>query len=198
MRNLLLLLSLAACPAKLETSEITDDTTAEQSPPEPPEFGVNERDDCDQTAIGSSVCNIVLLDQNGEIWELYDYTGKIIILDFSTAWCGPCQSAGYRTQPIQDDYGSDIVFATLLINGMTGEPATAQDVQDWVVGHVITTAPVLQASREYVMDPAGITGYLVGGFPTYVYIDHDMKITTAHVGFNEEHMRSILNNLLGF
>jgi thiol-disulfide isomerase/thioredoxin len=198
MRILLLLLSLAACPAKLESSAMSDDTTAEQPPSEPPEFGVNERDDCDQAAIGSSVCNLVLLDQNGEVWELYDYTGKIIILDFSTVWCYPCQMAGHHTQPIQDDYAEDVVFVTLLIDGAThGEPPTAAELTEWVNGHNITTAPVLQASRDYVMDPAGITGYLVGGYPTYVYIDHDMKIIKAHVGFSEEYMRSILDNLLG-
>ncbi len=195
MRNLLLLLFLAGCPAKLETTKEDSAAFVEPTPPEPPVFGVNERDDCNQTTIGSNVCDLVLLDQNGEIWRLYDHAGKIIILDFSTAWCGPCQIAGHRTQPIQDEYQEDVVFVTLLINGMTGEPATPQDVQDWVVGHNITTAPVLEASREYVMDPAGITGYLVGGFPTYVYIDRDMKISNAHVGFNEPYMRSILDGL---
>ena len=46
------------------------------------------------------------------------------------------------------------------------------------------------------MDPAGITGYLVGGFPTYVYIDKNMTIHTGHVGFNEDFIRSTLNGLL--
>ena len=46
------------------------------------------------------------------------------------------------------------------------------------------------------MDPEGITGYLVGGFPTYVYIDQELKIHLGHVGFSEEYMRMTLDGLL--
>ena len=188
-------LFLMSCPAKLETSPSAADTQ-QTTPAVPPEFGVNERDDCDQAAIGSSVCNLVLYDQNEEVWELYEHAGKIIVLDFSTVWCGPCQSAGHKAQPIQDEYGDQIVFVTILIEGATGTPATQEDITTWVEEHNITTAPVLQGSRDYTMDQAGITGYLVGGFPTYVYIDKDMKIHTGHVGFSEEYMRITLDGLL--
>ena len=195
MHKLLLYLTLMGCPAKLDmVSKETD--TERPAPQPPPELGVHERANCDQSAIGSEVCNLVLIDQNGKIWELYDYAGKVILLDFSTAWCYPCQVAGHRAQPIQDDYGDKVVFATILIEGITGESATQEDVNTWVIEHGITTAPILQGSREYVMDPAGITGYLVGGFPTYVYIDKDLKIHTGHVGFNEEYVRMTLDGLL--
>jgi thiol-disulfide isomerase/thioredoxin len=189
----LLLMLLFSCAAELE---ITNSKDSAKAPDPPPEFGVNERTDCDQSAIGSNVCNLALLDQNGELWELYDYAGTVVLLDFSTVWCGPCQVAGHRAQPIQDDYGNQVVFATVLIEGATGEPTTKEDVETWVTNHGVTTAPVLQASREYVMDPAGITGYLVGGFPTYVYIDKNMTIHTGHVGFNEDFIRTTLNGLL--
>ena len=186
---------LLGCPASLETNQQSRDTTIHESSP-PPVLGVNERADCDQTAIGSNVCNLVLLDHNNDIWELYDLEGKVIILDFSTSWCGPCVAAAAHVQRIQDDYGEQIVFATLLVQGLTGLPATQQDVIDWKTAHGMTTAPVLQASRDYVMDPTGITGYLVGGYPTYVYIDQNLIIHTGHVGFSEEYMRITIDGLL--
>ena len=83
-----------------------------------------------------------------------------------------------------------------VLAGESGADATAADVQAWVEGHNITTAPVLQASREYVMDQAGVTGYLVGGYPTYVYLDKDLKIANAHVVFSEEYMKNILDGML--
>ena len=52
-----------ACSADLNTTGY-DEKESIGPPPEPPEFGVNEREDCDQAAIGSSVCDLVLLDQN--------------------------------------------------------------------------------------------------------------------------------------
>ena len=104
--------------------------------------------------------------------------------------------AAAHTQSIQDQYADDVVFVTLLIEGMDRFPATEDDVNMWVNSYGITSAPVLQASREYVMDQAGITGYLVGGYPTYVYLDRDLRINNAHTGFNEEYINSILNGLL--
>tara|TARA_Y100000592_G_scaffold65123_1_gene101326 strand:+ start:8212 stop:8799 length:588 start_codon:yes stop_codon:yes gene_type:complete len=194
MINLLLGLTLLACPATLEVNDSASKVINEPQPP--PTLGVNEEDTCDQKALGSSVCNFFLIDQNGEYWELYDHKGKIIILDFSTVWCYPCQMAAAHTQKIQDEYSDDVVFVTLLIQGLEGLPATNADVTNWVQTHGITTAPVLQASREYIMDPAGVTGYLVGGYPTYVYLDRDLNIADAHVGFNEEYMKNILDGMV--
>ena len=193
MKNIFSLLFLMGCAAELETTGYEKELS---EPLPPPEFGVNAAEDCDQAEIGSSVCNLVLYDQNEEIWQLYDHAGKVIIIDISTVWCYPCQVAGHHAQPIQDEYGDNIVFVTILVEGATGDPTTQNDIKDWVDDHAVTTAPVLQGNRDYVIDPAGLTGYLVGGFPTYIYIDQDLKIHTGHVGFNEEHVRLTLDGLL--
>ena len=109
---------------------------------------------------------------------------KVIILDFSTAWCGPCQNAGHFVQPIQDDYEGRIEFVTVLIDGMTAAPPTEQEINDWVSSHGITTAPVLYADRS-VADTTGVNGYLIGGFPTYVFITKDLKIHSYYwLSFN--------------
>lgn len=196
MINIFLMLSLLGCPAELQVTDSAAKEVVVTEPPVPPTLGVNEEDNCDQKALGSSVCNFFLIDQNGEYWELYEHKGKIIILDFSTAWCYPCQMAAAHTQKIQDEYSGDVVFVTLLIQGPEGLPATDIDVNGWVESHNITTAPVLQASKDYVMDPAGLTGYLVAGYPTYVYLDQDLNIADAHVGFNEDYMKNILDGMV--
>ena len=60
MNSLFLFLSLLGCPAELQ---VTDSATKELPAPEPPPtLGVNKTDDCDQKAIGSSVCNFFLID----------------------------------------------------------------------------------------------------------------------------------------
>ena len=187
-------LALIGCPATLEVEEkgTRDSTAAEPAVPE--QFGIINTESCDQEAIGSTVCNMVFYDQNKDVWQLYDHEGKVVILDFSTVWCGPCQNAGHYIQPIQDDYAGNLEFVTVLVDGALGEPPTETEINEWVTSHNITTAPVLYADRS-VLDPTGVNGYLVGGFPTYVFLDKELKIHVGAVGFNEQYVRSVIDEL---
>ena len=177
--------------------EVTEDSAAfvveEEKVPE--QFGIINTADCDQTAIGSNVCNMIFYDHNKEVWELYDHVGKVVILDFSTVWCGPCQVAGHYAQPIQDDYAGKLEFVTVLVDGATGQPPTENEINEWVQSHGVTTAPVLYADRT-VLDQTGENGYLVGGFPTYVFLDKNLQIHVGAVGFNEQYVRSVIEELL--
>ena len=189
-----LLFILAGCPAPLQVDESpTRDSTAVE-PIIPDQLGIIKTDSCDQENIGSNVCNMVFYDQNKDIWQLYDHEGKVVILDFSTVWCAPCQYAGHYVQPIQDEYGAVLEFVTVLVDGATGQPPTEDEINEWATSHNVTTAPVLYADRS-VMDPTGVNGYLVGGFPTYVFLDKDLKIHSGAVGFNEEYVRSVIEEL---
>lgn len=195
MIKILTLSLLLGCPATLQTENknLASDTTI---PDEiiPTQFGIIDTEDCDQESIGSTVCNMIFYDHSKDVWQLYDYEGKVIILDFSTVWCAPCQNAGHFVQPIQDDYEGQIEFVTVLIDGMTGQPPTEEEINEWVTSHGITTAPVLYADRS-VVDNTGKNGYLVGGFPTYVFITKDLKIHSGAVGFNEQYVRSVIEEL---
>ena len=191
------LIAIACGPAKLETNN-KEDTGA--SPPAPPlePVGVIPGDDCQQIDMGDKACNFRLTDQTGETWDLYRHAGDIIVLDFSADWCYPCQLAAEHTQALQDEYADDgVQIVTVLIDGPTpGVGAIEQDVSQWVSLHGITTAPVLQGSREKMLDSQdgtvaepGVTGYLLNAFPTYIYIGRDMKFYAGHVGFSEEYIR---------
>ena len=192
-----ILITLLSCgPADLNTTG-THDTQANIAPA-PTEFGVISASDCSQTQVGDYACNVVLYDQNKEPWQLYDNKDKVVVLDFSTSWCPPCQNAGMYVQDIQDDYGDDLVFATLLVEGYTqGLSPTEDEMLDWVVSHNITTAPVLYAGRDLVFDSTGVgtDGYVIGGFPTYIYIDRNGKIAGGHAGFSDSHVRELIDGL---
>lgn len=194
------MLGLAACsPTKLETKTGKVDTGTQGSSAEQLEpVGVIPADDCQQIDIGDKACNFRLSDQNGETWDLYEHTGDVIVLDFSASWCYPCQMAADHTQGLQDDYADQgVQIVTVLIDGPTpGTGPTDYEIDNWVNSHNITTAPVLQGSREKMLDAQdgsvediGVTGYLLSAYPTYIYIGRDMKFYTGHVGFSEEFVR---------
>ncbi len=191
-----ILLSLLGCAAELEVDNTIDEGFVEEIQEDiPTEFGIINSEICDQISIGSDVCDMVLYDHNENVWQLYEQEGKVILLDFSTVWCGPCQNAGHYAQPLQDEYGDDFLFVTILIDGATGEPPTKEEVDEWVLVHNITTSPVLYGDRS-LLDQTGETGYRIGGFPTYVFIDKNLKIHVGTVGFNNPYIRSVIEELL--
>jgi len=189
-----LLFTLAGCPAPLHVDENPAGDSTAREPIIPDQLGIIKTETCDQESIGSSVCNMVFYDQNKDIWQLYDHEGKVVILDFSTVWCAPCQNAGHYVQPLQDEYAGILEFVTVLVDGASGEPPTEDEINEWVSSHNVTTAPVLYADRS-VMDQTGENGYLVGGFPTYVFLDKNLKIHVGAVGFSEQYVRSVIDEL---
>lgn len=189
---------LVGCAAELKT-ETTNSIEEEEVYLEP--VGLIPADDCQQIEVGDKACNFRLTDQNGETWDLYSHKGDVILLDFSTIWCYPCQMAGHSTQSIQDEYETEgFQFVTVILQGSTGEEPTEQEIEIWVNEHNITSAPILQGSNEKMIDSQatgtvespGVTGYLLNGYPTYIYIDREMKFYSGHVGFSADHVRQTI------
>ena len=61
---------------------------------------------------------------------------------------------------------------------MTGDPPTEEEINEWVISHGITTAPVLYADRS-VADSTGSSS--IGGFPDDSFYYKDLKIHSGAV-----------------
>lgn len=173
----------ACSPAELETIVEGETATIDDG------YSFETWDECSQE-IGSNPCNFTLQDSNGDDWTLYDSYGKVILIDFSSMWCGVCVNMASDAQSIQDDYSPDgFVWVTVLIDDEQGQQVDQSDLQRWVGSHGMTSSPVLGGSRDMI-DPTAQDGYPVSSWPTIVIINKEMVLSHGIHGWNEQTVRS--------
>ena len=182
--------STAPPPRVNDTAQrIIDDTQ-----PSPPDRSWVTWTECSQKP-GDHPCNFSLMDQHGDMVELYDQHGKVIVIDLSTIWCGVCNNIAQEGDEWLNDYGADnFIWLTILIDNAVGDPPTLADIQQWATQYNISV-PVLVGSRAMV-DLNAETGYPCTGWPTLVVIDQDMVLQYGINGWNESTIRSWVESLL--
>ena len=173
-----------------------DDDSASTAVIETPEEDPITWEDCGGL-LGDHPCDFTFVDQNGDEWNLYDNYGKVILLDFSTMWCGYCRVAAADVQLMQDTYGPDgFVWVTLLVDDTTGGDVSLDEVQLWANTYGITTAPVLMADRS-IIDTTGEDGYPVTSWPMFLLVDRDMTISWGLRGWSQEMILAAIEDILG-
>ena len=147
-------------------------------------------DDCSQE-VGDHPCNFTLLDQEGKEFNLYDHHGKIIILDFSAMWCGPCMLAAMEVEELHKKYGDNIVYITVLIENQNHNPPTKGDLRKWAQHFGIESAPVLGGSRDMISSDPN-KGWPLAAWPQFYIIDQNMILIDGFKGFRRGLIESII------
>lgn len=116
---------------------------------------------------------------DGKAVKLSDYKGKVVVLDFWSTWCGPCQTSMPHLEKVyQQVKDKDVVVLAICV----------WDEKDaykkWL------TAKKGVYSFPTLFDPAGraegnIAGgkYQVTGIPTQYVIDREGKIAASAIGY---------------
>ena len=171
-----LLLSLVILGASCETK------CSEPTPPPPVTWT-----ECGGM-IGDHPCNFSFKDQEGNDWDLYAHRGSVIVLDFSSMWCGYCKVAAADVQPIMDVYSSrGFIWVTVLIEDSSGNSVSVNEAKRWANEYGITSAPVL-AADDSIIDFSAEDGFPVGGWPTMAVINREMIISQGITGWNKQQM----------
>ena len=176
---------LSACTAQVK---ITGDTAP------PPEASPITWTDCSQN-VGDHPCDMTLSDQHARAWSLYEGWGDIQVLDFSTGWCGYCNTSGSTLQGIQDEYeGQGVQFITVLIEDASGAVATPEFAAAWAEYYGIT-APVVAGSRELISDDPEM-GWPINGWPRYFFITRDLRLGSIQAGYSDAGLRVTVDAML--
>lgn len=186
-----LLFSLTCGPSEVKTK------TIDTSPPVPVDpYPWATWETCAHN-IGDNPCNFKLMDQNGNDVELYEHYGKVILIDFSAMWCGPCAWIAPMADQWIAQYGSDnFIWITVLIEDSTRSEVELQDLQSWANRHS-SVAPILAGSREMIDTTEPLTdGYPIVSWPTIVIIDKTMVLQHGSNGWVQSQIQSWVENLL--
>ncbi|NLH48494.1 MAG: TlpA family protein disulfide reductase [Myxococcales bacterium] len=138
----------------------------------------DDNDDNDTTPqmgydVGDKMPDFTLLDQKGDEVSLYDYAGKVILLDTSAMWCGPCQQDTPKLETdyyqVYKDQGDGFMVLQLILANYNDNPPTQAELLAWATLYGLTF-PVLDDSSWDVTYP------LHGGsisIPAYALLDQE-------------------------
>jgi len=141
-------------------------------------------------------CNFTLMDQYGNNWRLYDHVNEIIVLDFSTIWCGVCQHAAMSSEQYQDIYADKgVVWVTILLENYYGQEPTLADIQEWAMVFGLEDAVVL-AGHMGLLDPTSQKGWYISNLPLILVIDRNMVTTYRLDGYNALQIREWVDDML--
>ena len=188
----LFLIGCNCSPAVLESKEVEVDS--DSSAVEQEEFAWATWETCSQKP-GDHPCDFTLQDQNSNEVQLYEQYGKVILLDFSTMWCGVCNNIAQTGETMVSDYGAEqFVWLTILVENTHGDNPTTEDLQRWAELYGLSH-PVLGADRS-IIDLSAEDGYPISAWPTIVVIDREMTLYNGINGWNETVVRSWVESLL--
>jgi len=161
-------------------------STVSQGQPERPEYAMKAPD-------------FTLRTVQGDIFNLSDYKGKVILLNFWGTWCGPCRREIPDFNKLHDKYqkdGLEIVGITIT----SGSPDNIYNfMKEWDIEYTVLTDIEDSETQRVTAYYGRAIGQPITGLPTTLIIDRDGYIVKGYIGpRNEEIFYQDLKPYLSF
>ena len=122
------------------------------------------------------------INQTARNVSLYEHFGKVILIDFSADWCGPCRDEASHAESLYQKYkDKGFQLITLLISG--SQSAWADEYS--------LTFPVLDDNSEKIWNIYG-EGYI----PLNIVLDRNMTIRYKESGYDETTIANTIKKYL--
>ena len=110
---------------------------------------------------------------DSSLFDLNQYKGKVVYLDFWAAWCVPCKKSFPWMIEMQDKY-QHMGLQIIAVNVNEDQAATENFLSQFEVNF------------EIIRDPDAVLAerYSIKGMPTSLLFDTNGKLVSKHTGFN--------------
>lgn len=130
--------------------------------------------------------DFVLPTLNGQRWALSQHRGHVVLLNFWTTWCPPCQEETPSLVKIAHDYQSQ----GLDVAGISMDTGRLSDVQAFADSYGVHYPILLPRPFSPMSD-------MIKSYPTTILIDRQGRVANSFVGaLDEATLRPQLERLL--
>lgn len=85
----------------------------------------NERAEAPDSDAASIIENATFTDLDGNVVDIKDFRGKLVLIDFWESWCGPCLQVFPSMQQLREEYPDEFEMLAVTV-GLTEGPEDAR------------------------------------------------------------------------
>jgi hypothetical protein len=125
--------------------------------------------------VGDTIPDFRLTDQNGDDVCMWQFEGRVTLIDVSTLWCVPCKELACYAKSAGQDFGDDFVYLTMLAEGPNvGQTVTAGHATDWSDAFDLASEGI---HTPVVADPDALySGAISTEYPAMLLVGRDLTV----------------------
>ena len=137
---------------------------------------------------GDFVPNFTVVDDIGNEITLDSYKGKVVLLNFTATWCGPCWETYTPMDELQKQYQDDLVIISFHMDNMK-EKWKRRAVSSGINFDVISIWD--SENKQKIFD-----SFAPDMFPSFVLLDQNRKILKKWGGNFEKRLRKNVKRVM--